>query len=56
MSAFAENSASSFGLARAESRDGGPIDEARYAGLGEKSGIGLLIEIRLEAQSWTTRF
>jgi hypothetical protein len=34
----------------------GVIEEARYAGLREKSGNGLLIGIRPEGQTGTTRF
>jgi len=56
ISAFAENSASSLVLGRAKSRRGGRIEEARYVGLREKSGKGLLIEIRPEGQTGTTAF
>ena len=51
ISAFAENSASSLGLGRAKSRPGGRIEEACCAGLGEKFGNGLLIEIGSEGQT-----
>jgi hypothetical protein len=44
------------GLGRAKSRRGGRIEEARYAGLREKSRNGLLIEIRPEGQTGTTTF
>jgi hypothetical protein len=54
ISAFAENSASSLGPGRAKSRRGGRIEEARYAGLREKSGNGLLIEKGLKADGTTT--
>ena len=54
ISAFAEHSASSLGLSRVKSRRGGRIEEAHYAGLREKSGTGLLIEMRLKAR-WGLR-
>jgi hypothetical protein len=57
ISAFAENSASSLRLVAPNPVGaGGRIEEARYAGLREKSGNGLLIEIRPEGQTGTTTF
>jgi hypothetical protein len=48
ISALAENSASFFGLDRAESRRGGRIEEAHHTGLREKFGNGSRIELRPE--------
>ena len=56
ISAFAEKSASYWGMARAKSRRGGRFEGAHYAGLREKSGNGLLIEIRPEGQTGTKTF
>jgi hypothetical protein len=51
ISAFAENSASSPGLGCAESRCGGPFEEAHYAALREKSGNGFLSEVTPEGKT-----
>ena len=41
---------------RANSCRGGRNEEARYAGLREKSGNGFLVEIGAEGQTGTTTF
>src|SRR4029077_3264713 len=55
ISAFAENSASTLGLARAKSHRGG-AHRRGYAGLREKCGIGFLVETGTEGQTGTKTF